>query len=52
MNSDPAFIEAKAETRQAARDLRELYSALVAEGFNEKQALTIVGQILAAARPE
>jgi hypothetical protein len=41
-------IEPSADMRQAAHQLREMYVALKAEGFSDKQALTIVGQAIAA----
>ena len=34
--------------REAAHGIREVYIALTMEGFTEKQALVIVGQMLAA----
>jgi hypothetical protein len=41
-------FEPSAETRVAARQIRNLYEALILEGFQERQALTILGQVLAA----
>lgn len=41
-------IEPSADIRVAAHAVRQIYLALVTEGFTEQQALTIVGQILAA----
>lgn len=41
-------IEPAADMRQMATTLYQTFVALVAEGFTEKQALTIIGQILAA----
>jgi hypothetical protein len=41
-------IEPSADLRQAASALRQMFIALLAEGFDERQALVIVGQILAA----
>lgn len=40
-------IEPSADKRQAAHELREIYIALVAEGFTAHEALVIIGQILA-----
>ena len=39
--------EPSAESRTAARQLREYYVALVREGFTETEALRIIGMILA-----
>jgi hypothetical protein len=41
--------EANADARQVAKGLRQMYIALRNEGFNEPQALTIVGQTIAGA---
>ncbi len=41
--------EASAAARAAARELRDNYVAMRAEGFTEREALAIIGQILAAA---
>lgn len=41
-------IEPKADMRQAANDLRQMFIALTQEDFTEHQALVIIGQILAA----
>jgi hypothetical protein len=41
-------IEPAADLRQLANTLRQTFLALVQEGFTEQQALTIIGQILAA----
>lgn len=41
--------EASAEMRQWARMMRDLYAALVAEGFTEPQALTLLSDTVAAA---
>jgi hypothetical protein len=43
-------IEPRAEIRLAAHELRELYVALLAEGFNQVEALTILGHIMASKR--
>ena len=40
--------EPSATSRQAARAMRDMFSALVAEGFSEAQSLTIIGQYLTA----
>jgi hypothetical protein len=40
--------EPAAELRQLAGFLWQTYVAMTAEGFNEQQALVIIGQILAA----
>lgn len=41
-------IEPAADKRQAAYELRQMYLALTQEGFTEREALAIIGQILAA----
>ena len=41
-------IEPSADLRQLASILRQTYLALVQEGFTQQEALTIIGQILAA----
>lgn len=46
-----APIEPSADLRQFASFLRQTYVALVAEGFGPSEALTIVGQIIAANMP-
>lgn len=40
--------EASADARQFARNMRDMYVALVAEGFAPGEALQIVGQVIAA----
>lgn len=40
--------EPSADIRQAASALRQMYVALIAEGFDERQTLVIIGQVLAA----
>jgi len=40
--------EPTADTRAAAQALRQMFVALVQEGFREQQALIIVGQMLQA----
>lgn len=42
-------VEPSAALRAAAKELRGWYIALLAEGFSEREALTIIGQLLAAA---
>jgi hypothetical protein len=49
MNNGP--IEPAADLRQIANTVRQMFVALTQEGFTEHQALTIVGQILAASAP-
>jgi hypothetical protein len=39
-------VEPAADVREAAHKVREIYVALVAEGFTEQQALVIIGNIL------
>lgn len=41
-------IEPSADLRELASALRQTYVALTQEGFDERQALIIIGQILAA----
>lgn len=41
-------IEPSADLRQLASILRQTYLALTQEGFSQQEALTIIGQILAA----
>lgn len=43
-------IEPSANMREMANNLRQMYLALVYEGFTEQQALIVIGQILGAAR--
>ena len=40
--------EPSADMRALARGLKDMYEALVAEGFSEHQAITIIGEVLAA----
>lgn len=40
--------EPSADLRQMASAIRQMYVALTMEGFDDRQALTIVGQMLAA----
>jgi len=44
--------EPAADLRRAASGLRQMFVALVNEGFNEHQALVIIGQMMAAQRPD
>jgi hypothetical protein len=41
-------IEPAADLRQLANMLRQTYLALVQEGFTEREALAIIGQIIVA----
>lgn len=41
-------IEPAADMRQASNHLRQWFIALTAEGFTERQALAIIGALLAA----
>lgn len=41
-------IEPSGDLRVFANFLRQMYLALIAEGFDDQQALTIIGQTLAA----
>lgn len=41
-------VEPSADIRTAANSIRQIYLALIQEDFDERQALTIVGQILAS----
>lgn len=38
--------EPRAEIREFARGMREMYVALLQEGFNEGEALRIIGQVI------
>ena len=40
--------EPSSDMRQAASALWQMYVALCAEGFDERQALTVIGHVLAA----
>lgn len=42
--------EASAEMRAMARVFRDMYVALVAEGFKPTEALTIIGHAIAGAK--
>ena len=44
-------IEPKADMRAAAKELRQMYIALLQEEFSVQEALTIIGQIIASNRP-
>lgn len=48
MNAGSVPREPSADIRQAASALRQMYVALTMEGFDERQALVIIGQVLAA----
>ena len=48
MNDKPK-MEPAADLRQSANMMRQVYIALVDEGFSEQQALVILGQMLSAA---
>jgi len=41
-------VEPSADMRQNAHQLREMFIALVEEGFTEAQAVGIIGKILSA----
>lgn len=41
-------VEPSADLRQMASLLRQMFIALTNEGFDERQALTIIGQAIAA----
>lgn len=41
--------EPSADIRQLASQTRQMFVALVNEGFTERQALVIIGQMIAAA---
>lgn len=43
-------IEPSADLRQMAAAFREIYIALILEGFTEAEALTIIGHIIATNR--
>lgn len=47
MNPDP-MREPSADIRQAASAIFQIFNALLLEGFTERQALVVVGQILAS----
>lgn len=40
--------EASAEMRKFARVMRDMYVALLAEGFKPPEALVMIGQVIAA----
>ena len=42
------IIEPSADMRMWASSLRQMYVALVMEGFTEPEALTIIGHVLTA----
>lgn len=39
--------EPSADMRVLARNLRDMFQALIAEGFTERQALSIIGEVIA-----
>lgn len=43
-------MEPSAAMRQLANQLRQMFVALTYEGFNEQQALVIIGQCIAGQR--
>lgn len=45
-------VEPSADLRQFASMMRQMYIALTMEGFTEHEALVVIGQILAANRPQ
>ena len=47
--SDRPPMEPSADMRTTANQLRQMFVALLAEGFSEREALVIVGQVVAAA---
>jgi hypothetical protein len=49
MARDNDIVEPSADVREAAHGIREIFIALTMEGFTEKQALVVVGQMMAAA---
>lgn len=40
------WVEPSADMREFAHNLREMFVALVAEGFTETQALSVIGHTL------
>lgn len=49
MTRQPAPEEASAIGRTFARAIRDMFVALIAEGFTEAQAIALCGQAIAAA---
>ncbi len=47
----PSYREPTAELRAAALNVRQMFNALVEQGFSDHQALVIIGQMLAGAQP-
>lgn len=43
-----APYEPTADMRQLAKKLRDIYQALIIEGFSDRQALAIIGEVIAA----
>ena len=48
MSGSNGPVEPAADIRQTASALYQMFVALTAEGFNEQQALVVIGQILSA----
>lgn len=48
----PIKIEPSAEQRAAAKSVRQMFVALVDEGFTEPQALVIIGHVLSGGAPD
>jgi hypothetical protein len=48
-SGDNDAVEPSAAMRAGAHSIREIFIALTMEGFSEKQALVIVGQMMSAA---
>ena len=48
----PENTEPSADLRLMASTLWQMYVALTKEGFSEKQALTIIGEIIASMMPK
>lgn len=46
MSNDP--VEPSAEVRASAHQLREIFVALIAEGFTKDEAVAIIGKIVSA----
>lgn len=45
-------VEPAADMRKFAAGMRQIYIALIQEGFTQQEALVIIGQLLAANRPQ
>ena len=48
LTTGPAQTEPSADARSAASATWQLFTALTAEGFSERQAIAILGQMFAA----